>query len=76
MFGITNIKAIAAIKTVATIVGIAVCGVAGATIVTVLDWQTILWIMNVIFIGLIAYFMYQIYLGQLEYEQRNKKNNG
>ena len=63
MFGITNIKAIAAIKTV-------------ATIVKVLDWQTILWLANVIFIGLLAYFMYQIYLGQLEYEQRNKKNNG
>ena len=74
MFGITNIKAIAAIKTVATIVGIAVCGVAGATIVKVLDWQTILWIANVIFIGFLAYFMYQIYLGRLKYEQRNKDN--
>jgi DNA integrity scanning protein DisA with diadenylate cyclase activity len=72
MFGITNIKAIAAIKTVATVVGFAICCVAVVILPKVLDLLTILWLVNIFLIGWISYFMYQIYLS--EGKQRNKDN--
>lgn len=76
MFGIKNIKLVAAIKTVGIITAMAVCGILGAGIVEVFGVTAVLVLALVIVGGLLIDMVYHRYLYQLEDEQRKQNING
>jgi hypothetical protein len=76
MFGIKNIKLVAAIKTVGIITAMAVCGILGVGIVEVFGVTAVLVLALVILLGLLINMVYHSYLYQLEEEQRKQNING
>jgi hypothetical protein len=79
MFGIKNIKLVAAIKTVGIITAMAVCGILGVGIVEVFGVtaaESAIGLALVILLGLLINMVYHSYLYQLEEEQRKQNING